>query len=212
MGPSKSVHPKLPKSDILYARRVNDLRNLEMITKSKEHKSQEASESALIFITGYLGAPIASIAREISGQRNMDILMLDEYIEKKDGRSIRRICMAGGEHGYRNLEYEAVKELVSGKQESGGSLCGKESGGLVVACGDGILYDDQTRDMILEHELIIAGEDMDIDQLWEGALKEENTWHAFMLFGSEEEKRAAFDAYIERQRTLFRQIRGRKKE
>ena len=153
----------------------------------------------LIFVTGYFGAPILEIAEDIARQEGMDLLILDRAIEKKDGRSIRKICMAGGEHGYRNLECEAVQEL-STRPES--------ARGLVVACGDGILYDEMTRDLILEHELIIAGEDMSLSKLWKGALEDQKTWHAFMLFGSEEEKRRSFEKYHERQRELFRQVRS----
>lgn len=156
--------------------------------------------SDLIFVTGYFGAPIIETADEIAKQEGMDLLILDRAIEKKDGRTIRKLCMAGGEHGYRNLEYEAVEELTSGELASTNTR-------LVIACGDGILYDEQTRGLILDHDLLIAGEDLKEEKLWKGAQADDETWHAFMLFGSDEEKRAAFDAYIERQKALFRQVR-----
>lgn len=180
--------------------------------------------SDLIFVTGYFGAPIEETAKEIAEQEGMDLLILDRAIEKKDGRSIRRICMAGGEHGYRNLEFEAVEELTSiaGSLETaelrsstGSSQDQSEPAGgclyptrLVIACGDGILYDEQTRELILDHDLIIVGDGLKPDRLWEGALADEETWHAFMLFGSDKEKRAAFEAYHERQKELFSQVRG----
>ena len=153
----------------------------------------------LIFVTGCFGAPIVEKAKEIADQKSMDLLILDDAIAEKDGRSIRRICMAGGEHGYRNLEYEAVEALDSEKD--------LPSEGLVIACGDGILYDEQTRDLILKHQLVIVGEDMEIDHLWENALGDEDTWHAFMQFGSEEERRSKFEEYIARQKALFSKVK-----
>ena len=160
----------------------------------------------LIFVSGYFGAPIIGIAEEIAEQEEMDLLILDCAIEKKDGRSIRRICMMSGEHGYRNLEYDAVKELHEAAHAGGDSVI--PAHGLVVACSDGILYDEETRELILQHDLVIAGEGMDPDRLWKGALADSDTWHAFMHFGSEEERRAKFDANYHAQRILFSRCRN----
>lgn len=177
--------------------------------------------SEIIFVTGYFGAPIVQTAEDIAKRRGFKLVLLDDLIEERDGRSIRRICMAGGEHGYRNLEYEAVTGLVDGTglhEADAGLVDGTgpheavtelvDRAGVVVACGDGILYDDMTRDLILEHELIIVGEDLCNDLLWEGALQDKETWHAFMAWGSEEERRKGFEQYIERQRILFDQVRA----
>ena len=210
-----------------------DIRN-DLVGRKGPDVWDDNSSPALIFVTGYFGAPIIEIADEIAEQEGMDLLLLDRAIEKKDGRSIRRICMAGGEHGYRNLEYEAVEDLHratlgndmgseeasgrSGSGEGGDFSVGSGEGdvssavvslperGLVVACGDGILYDDETRALIMKHELIIAGEGMKPDKLWANALADDETWHAFMLFGTDEEKRTAFYAYHKRQKELFRQV------
>ena len=221
----------------------------------------------LIFVTGYFGAQIIDTAAEIAQQEGMDLLILDRAIEEKDGRSIKRLCMAGGEHGYRNLEYEAVQEISEAYREAGagggdkdcayrrdgagggdedcayrrdgtgggdedcayreagaggrdedcayrrdgagrGCADGGSGAGLVIACGDGILYDEMTRDIIADHELIIVGEDMCPSKLWKRACLDEDTWHAFMFFGTEEEKRQAFGEYHARQKELFRQTRA----
>ena len=70
-------------------------------------------------------------------------------------------------------------------------------------CGDGVLHDDMSRDLITSHELVIVGNDMSCDELWENAKTIDDSCHAFMHFGSEEKKRAAFDDLYERQRVLF---------
>ena len=149
----------------------------------------------LIFVTGYFGAPILEEARRIASCKGWEVLGLDTRIEESDGRSIARLCMMGGEHAYRNAEFEEISRLCETVDS------------LVVACGDGILYDDDSRGLILRHELVIAGEDQPLEELWERARRDETTYHAFMKFGTEEEKRAKFEEHHARQQALFRQVR-----
>lgn len=149
----------------------------------------------LIFVTGYFGAPILEEARRIASCKGWEVLGLDARIEESDGRSIARLCMMGGEHAYRNAEFEEISRLCEAADS------------LVVACGDGILYDDDSRGLILRHELVIAGEDQPLEELWERARRDETTYHAFMKFGTEEEKRAKFEEHHARQQALFRQVR-----
>lgn len=145
----------------------------------------------LIVVTGCFGAPVREKALQLARQRDLPLVDLDKEITQRDGRSIRRLVMMNGEHGYRNAEYEILKEL-----SENGTSC-------VVACGDGVLYDEMSRDISLANELVIVGMDMTTDDLWDNAKADEESYHAFMSFGSEEEKRGAFEKLIERQRTLF---------
>ena len=222
------------------------------------------SNRKLIYVTGYFGAPIREEAHRIAACKGWSVLNLNRSIEAKDGRSIARICMMGGEHAYRNAEYEMVAALCEGgwveeknlcsddravevipcpdsqeveivmcsdgqteekvlcpdgrTKEAQGQSTAVEAGvgaedpigdaaGLVVACGDGILYDEDSRDLILRHELVIAGETLSVEQLWENARQDEDTYHAFMKFGSEEEKRIKFEEQHRRQAILFEKIR-----
>lgn len=163
----------------------------------------------LTFVTGYFGAPIRETADRLAAGKGRSVLDLDRVIEKSDGRKIARLCMMGGEHAYRNAEFDEVTRLCeeAAAGASGSEDAGSESGGLVVSCGDGILYDDDTRALILQHELVIAGEDLTIEELWERAKADEATYHAFMKFGTEEEKRAKFEEHHKRQKKLFDQVR-----
>lgn len=145
----------------------------------------------LTIVTGYFGAPIHAKAAQLALERGVELLSLDEEIVRRDGRSIKRLVMMNGEHGYRNLEYEVLKELADSGRE------------LVVSCGDGVLYDDDSRNIILQGTLVIAGENLSPDQLWEEARLLEDSYHAFMAFGTQEEKRRAFDDLIQRQKILF---------
>lgn len=150
----------------------------------------------MIIVTGYFGAPIEETARKLATDKGLEYISLDEEITKRDGRSIKRLVMMNGEHGYRNQEYEVLQELCD------------TAAGLVIACGDGVLYDDDSREIALGQELVIAGEDMTTEELWENAKAAEDSYHAFMAFGTEDEKRAAFEELIRRQKNLFEQVRG----
>lgn len=144
-----------------------------------------------IVVTGYFGAPTEETARRIADERGSRLVVIDDEIAAADGRSIKRICMMEGEHSYRNKEFEML-EVFAGS-------------GNVLLCGDGVLYDDMCREIIEECTLVIAGEGMSLDELWEGAKAfADSTYHAFMMFGSDEEKRVAFDKLIERQKKLFK--------
>ncbi|MDO4176267.1 MAG: shikimate kinase [Bacillota bacterium] len=145
----------------------------------------------LTIVTGYFGAPVLQLAEEIAAEENCPLIDLDREIEKRDGRSIKRLVMMNGEHGYRNNEYEVLAELA------------KADKALVLACGDGVLHDEDSRAIIAEGRLIIAGEDMSPDALWENARMQTDTYHAFMSFGTDEDKRKAFDSLLERQKKLF---------
>ncbi|MBE6045107.1 MAG: hypothetical protein E7221_00200 [Clostridiales bacterium] len=145
----------------------------------------------LIVVTGCFGAPVLEKANELSRERELPLVELDKEIEQRDGRSIRRLVMMNGEHGYRNAEFELLQELAEK-----GQPC-------VIACGDGVLYDDDSRSIICENELVIAGADLSEEELWENASSCRDSYHAFMSFGTEEEKRKAFADLIRRQRLLF---------
>lgn len=181
------------------------------------------SRGRIIIVIGPFGAPVLNTARELAAQRGLPLVDLDHEIELRDGRSIKRLVMMNGEHAYRNLEFEILQELVASPDAhdasvsigvSGGAPTGAStgmstgastgvSGGVVVACGDGVLYDDDSRGIILANELVIAGEELSEEELWEQAKTATDSYHAFMSFGTEEEKRAAFGDLIKRQRVLL---------
>lgn len=150
-----------------------------------------------IFITGFFGAPLMQRAQLLAEEHGLPIISLDKEIEKADGRSVRRICMMMGEHEYRNKEYEALKNLTENAQADAPEK------GAVVVCGDGVLHDDMSKELILKHNLIVIGGDMTCDELWQNAKMIEDSCHAFMCFGTEETKRADFEKLYERQRVLF---------
>lgn len=172
----------------------------------------------IIFVTGFFGSPIMQRARQLAGENGCPLISLDDEIERADGRSVRRICMTMGEHEYRNKEYESLKSIAEGKTPPAGAQAAKDqspasgaqaaestapAADLVVACGDGVLLDDMSRELILGYTLVITGSDMTCEALWENARADVESCHAFMHFGTEEKRRESFEKLFERQRALF---------
>ncbi|MCQ2544958.1 MAG: hypothetical protein MJ144_00820 [Clostridia bacterium] len=158
----------------------------------------------IIYVTGPFGAPIMKTAERIANEQGMILHDLDKEIEIRENWSVKRMVMMHGEHCYRNAELDALKAL---QEDAKADLPG-----LVVACGDGILYDEDSRAIIEEGQLEICGMDMTEDELWSGAVKKTDSYHAFMSMpaeaGSPDEadKRERFHKLIERQKELFREI------
>lgn len=171
----------------------------------------------LIIVTGFFGAPIEETSKALASERGLVCLSLDALIEERDGRTVKRLVMMNGEHGYRNMEYEVLKELAeihsvstslteSSTEPTSIEVSGYSATPIVIACGDGVLYDEDSRKIIAGGELHIVGGDMDSDALWAGALADIDTYHAFMSFGTDDERREAFEALLQRQRRLFETI------
>lgn len=141
-------------------------------------------------------------SRAIAAEQSLDLISLDEEIERTDGRSVKRICMMMGEHEYRNKEYEALKAIVT-QSESASSEAINSTDGFVVCCGDGVLHDDMSRKLIEGYELMVVGGEESPEALWEKAKDIDDSYHAFMYFGTEEKRYKAFIDLYERQRALF---------
>lgn len=150
----------------------------------------------LIFVTGYFGSPIKQLAEKIAAKKNYELLSLDNEIEKSDGRSVLRICMIMGEHEYRNKEYEMLSKLTSENRTT-------DANGTVVYCGDGVLHDEMSKEIIKNHSLFIAGTDMSMEELWSNAKDIKDSPHAFMHFDTDENKLKKFKELYERQHLLF---------
>ncbi len=141
--------------------------------------------SPRIFVTGYMGAATRELAEQIASETGYEMIDLDAEIEKADGRTIQRICMLMGEHEYRNKEYEMLQSL-------------KYREGIVVLCGDGIIFDDQNREVLQDNAVVLADADTDINILWERAKDIKGLPYAFMNFGGDERKTQFIELYEQR--------------
>lgn len=159
----------------------------------------------IIFVTGFIGSDRAGLARRLAAQNNMEFVSLDQMIEAKDGRSVRRIAMAMGEHEVRNKEYEALTELLTRDN-------------LAVAVSDGIILDDQCLELLARGTVVIADGDLSPQALWEKAIREEHPAYAFLLQESSEiggaesiETNPGFQKFLELYRVrepIYRRIAG----
>ncbi|NLD19484.1 MAG: hypothetical protein GX663_04465 [Clostridiales bacterium] len=155
-------------------------------------------KSDLTFVTGFFGAPVMKMARTLAAEKKLPCISLDDEIQKSDGRSVRNICMIMGEHEYRNKEYEALLRIEEDSES------GIAWSGAVIACSDGVLLDEMSRDIILKYKLIILGADQTKEGLWQGANSIENPCHAFMYHTDEDRRTQAFSDLYERQLAFFK--------
>lgn len=149
----------------------------------------------IIFVTGFIGSDRAGLARQMADERGMKFVDLDQEIEAKDGRTVRRIAMAMGEHEVRNKEYEALKDLLE-REETATRENESEKTGFVVACSDGIVLDDECLALLAQGQVVIADETLTPEQLWRQAKAEPNPAYAFLLSSGEEEAEQ-YQRYLE---------------
>ena len=79
-----------------------------------------------VILTGFMGCGKSTIGRILAEKRGQEFLDTDHYIEQKQGRSISDIFATQGEEVFRDMETEALRELIQ-KQEP-----------MVIALGGGL--------------------------------------------------------------------------
>ena len=77
-----------------------------------------------IFLIGYMGSGKTTLGRGVESRTHIAFIDLDEYIEGKEGKTIKEIFKEEGEVGFRNKERDSLREL-------------SEREDVVVACGGG---------------------------------------------------------------------------
>lgn len=163
----------------------------------------------IIFVTGFIGSDRTGSARLLAAQNNMEFVDLDQAIEAKDGRNVRRIAMMMGEHEVRNKEHEAIKELLELASHGGGENRSDHKG-FVVACSDGIVLDDECLSLLAQGQVVIADGDLTPELLWEKAKSDPNPAYAFLSAGlsdeDEEEKYQRFLALYRARIPIYRRI------
>ena len=64
-----------------------------------------------IVLCGFMGCGKSTVGRNIARKTGKKFLDMDSYIEKKAGMTVSEIFDKYGESGFRDMEYEACKEL-----------------------------------------------------------------------------------------------------
>ena len=95
----------------------------------------------IIALTGFMGCGKSSVGRELSTLLGIPVVDLDKYIERRAGRKIPDIFAESGESGFRDLETEALYEVLSGR-------CADDS--FILSLGGGTIVRPENVEMIRE--------------------------------------------------------------
>jgi shikimate kinase len=135
-------------------------------------------EPGPIVITGFMGCGKSEVARELARRRNVAMIDLDEWITAQTGRSPAQLIDEDGERAFREIETNALRELL----RSG--LAG------VIALGGGAWIEEVNRELIDEYRCTSIWLDTPFEICWERiAASEEDR----PLGRTREEARARYD-------------------
>lgn len=81
-----------------------------------------------IFLIGMMGAGKTTLGRELAGQLGYTFVDLDDYLEKREGKSIAQLFEAVGQEGFRLKERQALEAVVQDFEQAviatgGGTPC-----------------------------------------------------------------------------------------
>lgn len=81
-----------------------------------------------LFLVGLTGAGKSTLGRQLAARLDIPYIDLDEYIIGKEGKSISEIFLHYGETYFRQVEHEALLEIIKGNKQfllstGGGAPC-----------------------------------------------------------------------------------------
>ena len=76
-----------------------------------------------IFLVGFMGTGKSTIARRMKQKYHMEIIEMDERIEKREGMRIPELFQTYGEEYFRNLETELLSEIQEEENLVAGGKC-----------------------------------------------------------------------------------------
>jgi shikimate kinase len=86
-----------------------------------------------VLLIGFMGSGKSTVSSELSKQLNMEEIDMDQYIEAKEGRTIKEMFEKDGEEYFRNCETQAINDFKSKK-------------GVIVSCGGGAVLRQENVD------------------------------------------------------------------
>ena len=108
-----------------------------------------------IVVTGFMGCGKSSVARELAFRLNVVMVDLDVWITKRVGRNPAELISEDGERAFREIETNALRELL----QSG------EAG--VIALGGGAWIEEANRDLIEQFGCTSIWLDTPFEICWE---------------------------------------------
>ena len=122
----------------------------------------------IITLTGMMGCGKSSVGRELSRLLSLPFVDLDDYIEEREGRSIRDIFESEGEASFRKMELEALTEILFQESSSEPNQDAAEEPGedspqidypqtkeMILALGGGTLTTPECAELVAEHTFCI---------------------------------------------------------
>jgi shikimate kinase len=92
-------------------------------------------------LIGLMGSGKSSIGRHLAKRFGITLIDLDNYIVEKAGRSIPEIFAEQGEEGFRDIESDALREVLSQRA--------------VIATGGGVILREENRALLKRHPPVI---------------------------------------------------------
>ncbi|HYV83732.1 MAG TPA: shikimate kinase [Pyrinomonadaceae bacterium] len=108
-----------------------------------------------IVITGFMGCGKSKVAQELAQRRNVAMVDLDEWITARVGRSPAELITEDGEAAFREIESNALRELLQANEAG------------VIALGGGAWIEKQNRDLIDQFSCISVWLDTPFAICWE---------------------------------------------
>lgn len=90
-----------------------------------------------IILVGYMGCGKTTVGKHLARICGLDFLDTDELIEEQQGRSIREIFASDGEEVFRDMETQALKEMLEKKED-----------GFVISTGGGMAVREENRELL----------------------------------------------------------------
>lgn len=95
-----------------------------------------------IILIGFMGSGKSTVSRALSDRTGCFAVDMDFYIEEKAGKKISDIFAESGEESFRDMETEAVHELLQGKDR-------------ILSCGGGTVLRDENVRCMKENGIIV---------------------------------------------------------
>ena len=112
------------------------------IKKPSKAKTKRDARKTAVALIGFMGAGKSSVGRVLAHKINKPFVDIDKLIEEKSGKSITNIFSENGEAAFRALEKNATITA---------SACGDN----VIACGGGVILDEQNIAALKKHAVVI---------------------------------------------------------
>jgi len=95
-----------------------------------------------IILIGFMGVGKTTIGKIIAKKLKLNFVDMDNYIEKREGKSISKIFEDYGEQHFRKLESESLKDLI-------------KSDNIVISTGGGIVTTKENSDILKKEKIVI---------------------------------------------------------